>query len=149
MSDSDEGADSRQPEIETSESLVYASLDEALAEREMPKGNYALIHKVCDNLGIVRFEGRASYIKAVRPDGGRALNITHGWTNGFTSEDEARRATGGAKVWPSDRGRGLWGVHHPMYNQRSEKSGAVRQYETCPKCFLVMSASGVCDNCNS
>lgn len=130
---------------------IFTSLRDALAAYRIPEENHTLIRRFCEHLGIVDYEERAGYIKAVRPDSGPALQINFGWTNGFRSEEEAHAAAGAdAKVWPSDRATGLWGVTHPL-NAIGHGGGgpekAAPDYGTCPNCFLTLPATGACDNC--
>ena len=131
-------------------SRVFKSLANALAANEIPVGNHALINKFCEYIGIDRYEDRG-YIKAVRADGGPALQIHYGWTNGFQSEAEVLAAVGEAPFWPSERGTGLWGVSHPVNNLDHGGGGPakhLREYGTCPKHFLKLPATGICGECS-
>ncbi len=131
---------------------VFRSLADALASHQIPDENHALIRRFCEHVGISRYEDRAGYIKAVRADGGPALQINFGWTNGFRSEAEVREAVGDdASYWESGRGTGLWGVTHPINNIGHGGGGTVKvtaDYGTCPTCFLKLPATGTCDDCS-
>lgn len=130
---------------------VYPSLQQALTAREIPVENHALIRRICEHLGINRFEERVGYIKAVRPDDGPALEIHYGYTNGFRSEREARDAVGDERSpWASERGTGQWGVTHPTHAMREANSPLTKSNETyrlCPIHHLALPASGICDYC--
>jgi hypothetical protein len=132
-------------------SSTYPSLASALAAKSIPLENQVLIREFCEYIGIDRYEDRG-YIKAVRANRGPALQIHWGWTNGFESEDEARRSTGDrAPCWPSQRGTGLWGVSHPTNNIGHGGGGPANElpdYGTCPSCNITLPATGVCDTCS-
>lgn len=100
----------REQDVET-----FTSVTTALDAIHMPLENRPLIEQFCRRLGITHFEKRRSmYINAIRPDGGAPLQIQYGWTNGFTSQDEAETlAEGGEAYWQSQRRTGLWCVAHP------------------------------------
>lgn len=131
---------------------IFRSLADALAAHRIPDENHALIRRLCEHVGIERFEDRTGYIKAVRGDGGPALQINYGWTNGFRSEIEVRTAVGDdASYWESGRGTELWGVTHPVNNIGHGGGGPakdVADHGTCPNCFLELPATGICDNCS-
>ena len=129
---------------------TYQSLANALAAKQIPVENHALIHQFCEYLGIDSFEDRG-YIKAIRTDEGPSLQIHYGWTNGFQSEAEARSSTGDrVPVWHSGRGTGLWGVTHPVNNIGHGGGGPAKEtpdYGTCTKHNIALPATGVCDEC--
>lgn len=129
----------------------YASLAHALQAHQIPKENHTFIQRFCEEVRVTSVHERGTYIKAQRSDGGPALQINFGWTNGFRSEEEARRAAGDhAKYWPSRRGTGQWGVDHPVHKARLNpaKPKATRtDFGTCPVHFLRLPATGVCNDC--
>lgn len=131
----------------------YSSLRHALEAHRIPAENHALIRRFCEAIGVVKFEERGSYLKAVRPDGGPALQINSGWTNGFLSEEEVREAVGDdAAYWPSGRGTGQWGVTHPIHAMRDggrDRKQSKSDFGICPSCFLGLPATRVCDNCGT
>jgi hypothetical protein len=128
------------------------SLDQALGMRQIPMENHEFVRRFCVALGIDRFEITGSYIKGLRPNGGPALNICSGYTNGFLSQREVAEATGAIdSVWPSQRGKDQWGVTHPVYGH--ESAGGARgkseaELVICESCYLSLPTSGVCDNCD-
>lgn len=114
--------------------------------------NHALIERMCRAIGIARYEQYSDHIRAVRLGVGSSLQIHWGWTDGFESEDEVLRATGRTAPYvQSDwRGAGFFYVEHPVNRLHEGGSGAKskqRDFGTCPQCFLVFSALGVCDDC--
>lgn len=128
----------------------YGSLQEALNAHKIPVVNHDRIRRITESIGIAEYWGTTGYIKAVRSGDGPDLNIAYGFTNGFTSRDEAEQAAGtrenGAEVWESDR-VGTWGVDHPERGHRNQASGnstTERDYGTCDLCFTARSASGDC-----
>lgn len=128
-----------------------SSLRSLLSARNTPLENQVFIEQFCKHLGITDFQETSSYIKAIRTDGNPNLQIEHGWTNGFSSEAEAREATGkGADVWESGRGTGLWGVSHPINKIGNGGGGPARpkrDFGVCPNCLFALPATGECDNC--
>ena len=135
------------------DSRRYASLAQALAAHRVPTENHELIRAFTTAIGIAAYYERGSYIKAERIDAGPPLFINYGWTNGFESEDEVRRATGqGAECWPSGRGRGQWGVSHPVHRMHGGGGGGAKpdkpDYGTCPSCHLKLPATRRCDDCD-
>ncbi|WP_159599923.1 hypothetical protein [Agromyces humi] len=126
----------------------YSSLNEALQAHGIPVENHRFIQAITEQVGIAEYFGTSSYIKAVRQGAGPALNISYGWTNGFRSEEEARRAAGeGANIWPSQRGKGQWGVGHPEHGSGSGGGAPAkvkRDYGVCEVCFTAYSANGSC-----
>jgi len=134
-----------------SEDLEYHSLENALIAFDVPTENRAFLSKISAVAPLARFVRTSGYIRADRADGGPSLNIAYGWTNGFVSEQEVRDIFGDVEAWPSGR-RGLWFVWHPENRggkPRGGSAGADRIYEICPRCFIEMPPSGVCDRCES
>jgi hypothetical protein len=129
------------------------SLDQALGIRQIPMENHDFIRRFCVALGIDRFEITGSYIKGIRPNGGPALNICSGYTNGFLSQQEVAEATGAFDaVWPSQRGKDQWGVTHPVYGHESvggARGKSEAELVICESCYLSLPTSGVCDNCDA
>lgn len=128
----------------------YQSLEDALRAHRVPLENHRFIAELMAGLDLEGYSATSSYIKAVRADGGPALQITSGYTNGFRSEDEIVSRVGDVDRWPSGRGSGLWGVSHPVHSLRSTgdaAGGRHRAAALCPACGSVMPLSGVCDIC--
>lgn len=136
---------------EAADRAVFRSLDHALQAHGIPDENRSLIRRFCAELDIVQYDDMGSYIKAVR-SGGPALNIAYGWTNGFRSEAEGRSAAGdAAEIWMSQRGKGLWGVTHPINKIGHGGGGPTKPNRTfgfCPRCNLALSADGQCGYCS-
>lgn len=118
--------------------------------------NLAFVQKFVDELGIERFEVKATYIKAIRK-GIPALAIFYGSTVGFMGETEARKASQGLTDFGRDQGAKAdrWWVHHPS---RKPSGGGGRQsrpipdYGACPNpdCSnfgVKLPATGACDEC--
>ena len=107
---------------------TFTSVTAALDAIHMPLENRPLIEQFCRRLGITLFEKRSNYINAIRPDGGAALQIQYGWTNGFTSQAEVKSLAEDAKTyWKRQRRTGLWCVAHPINRLRD---GAVTGHKT-------------------
>ena len=124
---------------------VYASLDQALMEHRIPLKNHDVIRRATALVGIDRYTGTVSYIKAHRRDGGPTLQIASGYTNGFVSREEAEAVTA-VDVWPSGR-KGLWGFTHPVHGNQSTGGtprSKVRDYGTCEVCWMAFTAAGTC-----
>lgn len=129
--------------------LDCLTLSEALQSHAIPLENHAFIRKFTDAIGIAEYTLTTAYIKARRRGPGPDLNIAYGWSNGFTSEEEARHAAGAdARVWRSGRATGLWGVSHPEHKIGHRGGGKsrppVREYGTCSTCFTRYAANGTC-----
>ena len=130
----------------------FDALERVLAERQMPLENQRFLRPVVAAIGIAQYELTASYIKAIRADGGPDLHIYYGYTGGFVSEQEVVDAVGDrADRWLYAQ-RDLWSVEHPVNKIRTEGgrgsggSGSV-QTSVCPTCFIQLPATGVCDSC--
>jgi hypothetical protein len=129
----------------------YRSLDEALKLRKIPLENHKLIRRFTSAIGIAGYFDRGVYIKAVRANGGPALNIAYGWSNGFISEAEVIEAAGPeVSRWPSGRGTAQWGVSHPVHKTSGGGGGATtpsREYGVCPTCNYALLPGGRCGHC--
>lgn len=79
-----------------------------------PDENLKLIRRIAESLGIERYESINSraYLKAIRSDRNRPLQIHMGYTVGFTSEQEVLDTAGDVDRWK--RSNGTWGVTHPV-----------------------------------
>ena len=130
----------------------FDALERVLAERQMPLENQRFLRPVVAAIGIAQYELTASYIKAIRADGGPDLHIYYGYTGGFVSEQEVVDAVGDrADRWLYAQ-RDLWSVGHPVNKIRTEggsRSGGSGPVQTpvCPTCFIQLPATGVCDSC--
>lgn len=124
----------------------------ALSQGHIPIENHAFIRRFCRDLGIADFKVTGSYVKGLRPEGGPALNICSGYTNGFRSEAEAQAAAGETgECWPSGRGDGQWGVTHPVHGHESSGGNASSpppDHGVCPSCHMSLPATGRCDICD-
>lgn len=72
----------------------YPSLGEALRDMKVPLENHRPIEQLTSAIGIASYYGASGYIGAERRDGGPALHIASGITNGFVSEVELLDAVG-------------------------------------------------------
>lgn len=98
------------------------SLLAALTAARILVENHAFIRRLVSAVGIAGYRAvpRADnpYVIATRRDGGPALHIHYGYTNGFRSEDEIVRLIGNtAGCAPSSR-KGSWYVEHPTNRVR-------------------------------
>lgn len=134
------------------ESRRYGSLEQALRDKQVPLGNHTLIRRFTSAIGIEGYYERAGYIKGVRTDGGPALNIHFGWTNGFASEKEVLRAAGPEpQRWQSQRGTGQWGVTHPAHGPGGgggPGGNPVAPPDVCPRCNMELLPGGRCGSCD-
>lgn len=140
-------------------SVRLDSLDDAFARYGIPVGNRALIQRIHDNAGASRLIGFSDYFRIERRGGGPALEVHRSYTNGFRSEQDAKKSAGDAPRWPSRRLHGSWGVDHPEIGRVEEpparkRAAPVRrptvperQAAVCPNCFLEIPATGVCSSC--
>ncbi|MGP9538398.1 hypothetical protein ACT3SP_10310 [Brachybacterium sp. AOP43-C2-M15] len=122
---------------------VYDTLDQALAENQIPSENHALLRAITEHLPIARYSRRSDGIRAERTDQGPPLTIYYGYTYGFASEEEAAAAAPGATRWPSSDSR-RWGITHPVNHggtkggrASSTRSRTERPLALCPECFLA------------
>ena len=113
---------------------AYESLSDALRDQQIPLDNHATIRAFCGSIGISRYLRLADSIKAVRRDGGPALEIHWGRTRGFVLET-ARGCLGAVKSGD------LWYVAHPENRlpefSRGSRSGLAKI--ECPVCHLQIS----------
>lgn len=130
-------------------------LDEAMQSFAIPLENHVFVLEMATRLGILGCElVGTSYIKAFRVDGERPLNIGKGWTDGFTSEAEARFVAGNAAtIWPTNRAKRTWGTDHPLMRSRQTTDGANRRRQAldfgmCGTCGIGLPATLKCDRCN-
>jgi len=140
-------------------SVRLDSLDDAFARYGIPSGNRALIQRIHDSAGASRLVGFSDYFRIERRGGGPALEVHRSYTNGFRSEQDAKKSAGDAPRWPSRRLHGSWGVDHPEVGQAPDpaprkRAAPVRRPTVperpaaiCPNCFLELPATGVCANC--
>ena len=130
----------------------YASLEAAFEDHDMTPENRAFVRDAVADIAIARIEARASYLKAVRADGGPDLQIHSGWTTGFRDDDAIveRLRSDQERCWRSRRGDGLFGVSHPVNRLReatSTRPAEPRRFGVCPSCWLELPASGQCGTC--
>lgn len=125
---------------------TYASLDQAFKEHRIPLENRELIRRAVAAVGIERYAGTSTYIKAYRQDGGPNLRIRYGYTTGFISREEAESVENHIGVWQSSR-KDLWGITHPVNNIGGGNTGpkrTERDYGTCTECFTQYRPNGAC-----
>jgi hypothetical protein len=128
------------------------SLLDALSKAQIPTENHEFIRSFTNAVGIADYRVVAadnSYIRAKRRDGGPDLHIHWGYTNGFTSVEEAVGVAGGAVRGASSR-KGTWYVEHPLTKARpgSTRSASVRREGSFCNCGMQLSLTGVCSNCD-
>jgi hypothetical protein len=130
------------------------SLLAAMAKAHIPTANHQFIRLITTAVGITgyRVVVRADqpHIVAKRHDGLPDLHIFHGYTTGFTTEQEiADVASSGAGHGPSSR-EGTWYVEHPENRVRpsGRRSADVRREGTFCGCGMQLSLTGVCVNCD-
>lgn len=126
---------------------TYEHLDNALGDTTIPIGNYEVIRHIAEAIGIASYlvQG-SSTIRAERAQGAPDLLIRYGYTEGFSSKDEARKAAPGCNVWPT-KTEGRWYIDHPINKLRSTNSPrpVLANPETCMVCYMEKSSSGTCD----
>lgn len=126
----------------------FASFGDVLNNIPLPPENQKFLQRLLGPIEITGYYATSSYIKAIRADGGRSLQIHYGWTSGFADRDEILSVVPDAEPWGSGRGTGLWGVTHPIHGHPSSGGGhsrnEQRDYGTCPTCFMELSATGAC-----
>jgi hypothetical protein len=130
------------------------SLIEAMAKARIPTENHQFIRRLTSAVGITEYQAvvRANkpYVIAKRCDGLPDLHIYHGYTTGFTTEQEiVGVADTGAPHGPSSR-KGTWYVEHPENRVRSggKRSADVRREGSFCSCGMQRSLTGVCVNCD-
>ncbi|KQO98511.1 hypothetical protein ASF30_10645 [Leifsonia sp. Leaf264] len=137
--------------VETVDDRDYGTLQEAFQQHRRSFANQQFLAPIAEKFDAAGYSGRSAYIKVSRRDGGPALEIHAGYTNGFASEDEIVRIFGDVERWHSGRGTGLWGVTHPDHG--SPRNGTGRSTKDkryggeCPTCGAVLPLSGTCDFC--
>lgn len=137
------------------------TLDEAFQRYRTPPANQALIRRIVENTDAAGFIGFGSWFRITRRGGGPALEVHAGYTTGFRTESDARRAAGDVERWPSRRFHGAWGVTHPedhavesvpparRSTRRSAPSAPEKPEAICPTCFMVLPATGICATCDA
>ena len=130
------------------------SLIAAMAKARIPIENHQFIRRLTAAIGITEYRAvvRASkpYVIAKRRDGLPDLHIYHGYTTGFTTEQElVAVADSGAEHGPSAR-KGTWYVEHPENRVRpgAKRSADVRREGKFCGCGMQLSLTGVCVNCD-
>jgi hypothetical protein len=130
------------------------SLLAAMAKAHIPTANHQFIRLITTAVGITEYRAvvRADkpYVIAKRRDGLPDLHIYHGYTTGFTTEQEiAGVANSGAGYGPSTR-KGTWYVEHPENRIRpgGKRSADVRREGSFCHCGMQLSLTGVCVNCD-
>ena len=131
------------------------SLLSALMKARITSENHPFIRRLTDTVGISGYtvvESDKPYVRATRRDGHRDLHINWGFTAGFISEEDARRACGGAgDVAPSSSVKGTWYVTHPVtrvYTGSERTRKTRREAGFCLTCGEQLSLTGVCGNCD-
>jgi hypothetical protein len=129
------------------------SLLAAMAKAHIPTANHQFIRLITTAVGISEYRAavRAGkpYVIAKRRDGLPDLHIFHGYTNGFTTEQEIAGVTdSGSGHGPSSR-KGTWYVEHPENRVRlsGKRSADVRREGSFCSCGMQLSLTGVCVNC--
>jgi hypothetical protein len=130
------------------------SLLAAMAKAYIPTENHPFIRRVTAAIGIAEYRAVVSpdtpYIVATRRDGLPDLHIYHGYTTGFTTEQEiAGVADKSAGRGPGSR-KGTWYVEHPENRVRlgGTRSGDVRREGRFCTCGMQLSLTGVCVSCD-
>jgi hypothetical protein len=138
----------------TTKDQLPESLLAAMAKARIPADNHQFIRRVTAAIGIAEYRAVVSpdqpHIVAKRRDGLPDLHIFHGYTTGFTTEQEiADVASSGAGHGPSSR-EGTWYVEHPENRVRpsGRRSADVRREGTFCGCGMQLSLTGVCVNCD-
>lgn len=131
------------------------SLLSALTKAQITSENHQFIRRLTETVGIASYRvvgGDKPYIAATRRDGLRDLHIYWGYTAGFPSENDARRASSGAgDVAPSSTVKSTWYVTHPVNRVHSvgERTKRIqREAGLCGSCSEQLPLTGVCDNCD-
>jgi hypothetical protein len=130
------------------------SLIAAMAKARIPIENHQFIRRFTAAIGITEYQAvvraHKPYVIAKRCDGQPDLHIYHGYTTGFTTEQElVAVADGGAEHGPSSR-KGTWYVEHPENRVRpvSKRSADVRREGKFCSCGMQLSLTGICVNCD-
>lgn len=126
------------------------TLGDAFREYRTPFENQRFIADFVARVDAAALLRYSDHFRVERRSGEPALQVHHGSTIGFRSEDEVREVVGDVKPFPSEWLPGCWGVRHPVsaHSGGGERSGSPRQVanEPCPRCGEVMSLAG-CDWC--
>jgi hypothetical protein len=126
------------------------SLLAALAKAHIPTANHQFIRLITAAVGITEYQAVVRpdkpYVIAKRRDGLPDLHIYHGYTTGFTTEQEIDGVT---NYKPSSR-KGTWYVEHPDNRVRpgTKRSLDVRREGSFCTCGMQLSLTGVCVNCD-
>ena len=131
------------------------SLLGALTKAQIPAGNHDFVRSITTAVGITEYRAMAvesskPYVLATRRDGLPALRIYYGYTTGFTSQDEALRASGTAGR-KSSSANGPWFVAHPINQVRSggdRSRDRRREAAFCTTCGMQLSLTGACGSCD-
>jgi hypothetical protein len=130
------------------------SLLAAMAKTRIPTENHQFIRRVAAAIGIAEYRAIVSpdepHAVAKRCDGLPDLHIFHGYTSGFSTEQEiAGVADNGAGRGPGTR-EGTWYVEHPTSRVRpaSKRSADVRREGHFCSCGMQLSLTRVCANCD-
>jgi hypothetical protein len=130
------------------------SLLAAMAKAHIPTANHQFIRLITAAVGITEYRAVVRvdkpYVIAKRGDGHPDLHIYHGYTTGFTTEQEVAGVTdSGAGYGPSSR-KGTWYVEHPDNRVRpvGKRSADVRREGSFCTCGMQLSLTGVCVNCD-
>lgn len=131
------------------------SLLSALTKARITSDNHKFIRRLTDAVGIMDYrviDGDKPYVIATRRDGLRDLHIYWGYTAGFVSEEDARRASGGAgDIAPSGTVKGTWYVTHPVnrvYSGSDRARREERNADFCGTCREQLPLTGTCGNCD-
>lgn len=135
--------------------LLSISLTAALSAAGVPAANHDFIRAFTAAVGIdgYRFVDQTSrpHVVATRRDGGPALHIYYGATNGFYSEEEVIQIAGSAADRRESGSRkGTWCVEHPVNQSRppGPRSKDVRREGAICACGMQRSVTGVCPSCD-
>lgn len=126
------------------------SLGDAFREYRTPFDNQRFITDFVAKIDVAALSRYSDHFRIERLSGAPALQVHHGSTIGFRSEDEVKEVVGDVKPFASECLRGCWGVQHPVEassgsGERSRSNRHVRN-EPCPQCGEMMSLAG-CDFC--
>lgn len=133
----------------------FDSLLSALTKAQITTDNHDFIRQLTTTVGIASYRvigGDKPYVIATRRDGLRDLHIHWGFTAGFPSEDDARRAGGDVgTVAPSSSVKGTWYVTHPVnrvYSGSARTKKTHREAGFCASCNEQLPLMGICANCD-
>ncbi len=127
------------------------SLDEGFRDLGWPQGeNMRFVQRLLANIDVDGLYATSSYIKVARRDGGPAIQIHRGASNGFVSEQEILDAVSDAVPARSERA-GTWRVIHPDTTSGADSGTRRRPYRRpvrhCPVegCGMIMYPKTGCD----